>query len=188
MDRKKGEKLVRMSRYIVEEYLKGNIPDITKFVEDWMKEKKGTFVTLKKGGELRGCMGVPLPLYPLYLSLYRSSLMAAFEDPRFPPLTREELDTVTFEVSVLTEPKPSLWKDVTIGRDGIIVEGYGKSGLLLPQVPIEEGMSRDEFLRAGCIKAGLWPECYKDKNVKIYTFQSYVFSELLPRGAVVRVL
>ncbi len=158
-----------------------------------LKEKRGAFTTIKRiDGSLRGCIGYPLPIKPLYKAVIETALLAAFDDPRFPPLVEEELDNVLFEVSVLTLPKivprEDLPEGIEIGKDGLIVEGYGRSGLLLPQVAVEEKWDPETFLDHTCIKAGLSPGCWKDKNVVVKKFSSIVFSETVPKGPVIRLL
>ncbi len=141
------------------------------------KEKRGAFVTLKIGGELRGCIGYPLPYKPLDEAVAEMAVAAASQDYRFDPLTPEELARTTIEISVLTVPRPVASPDeVEVGRHGIIVGKGSRQGLLLPQVPLEYGWGREEFLRHGCLKAGLPPDEWK-KGARIEVFEARVFSE-----------
>ncbi len=141
------------------------------------KAKRGAFVTLKIGGELRGCIGYPLPYKALDETVAEMAVAAAAQDPRFEPLTPEELARTTIEISVLTVPKPVGSPDeVVVGRHGIVVSKGSRRGLLLPQVPGEYGWSREEFLRHGCLKAGLPPDEWK-KGARIEVFEARVFSE-----------
>ncbi len=143
-------------------------------------QKRGAFVTLKRNGELRGCIGYPLPIKPLYQAICDNALSAAFEDPRFPSLTKEELPEIIIEISVLTVPQkidnPS---QIKVGRDGIIISKGFRRGLLLPQVPVEQNWDLDTFLAYGCLKAGLPPEEWQ-KGVQIEIFQAEYFSENEP--------
>lgn len=145
-------------------------------------EKRGCFVTLKKGGDLRGCIGFPEPTLPLAEALGEAA-MAASEDPRFPDVEKDELKKITVEVSVLTLPalfegkKQSLPSSVSIGKDGLIIRKGFYSGLLLPQVATEWGFGPEEFLNQTCSKAGLQPGDWLDPDVKVYKFQAEVFSE-----------
>jgi AmmeMemoRadiSam system protein A len=141
------------------------------------KEKQGAFVTLKAGGELRGCVGYPLPYKPLDETVAEMAVAAASQDYRFESLTPEELARTTIEISVLTVPKPVGSPDeVEVGRHGIVVSKGSRRGLLLPQVPDEYGWSREEYLRHGCLKAGLLPDEWK-KGARIEVFEARVFSE-----------
>jgi AmmeMemoRadiSam system protein A len=145
--------------------------------EAWLKEKRGAFVTLKAGEELRGCVGYPLPYKPLAETVIEMAAAAASQDFRFNPLTPEELAGTRIEISVLSLPEPVKDpKEVEVGRHGIIVAKGGRRGLLLPQVPIEQKWDRETFLRHGCLKAGLGPDEWK-KGAKIEVFTAQVFSE-----------
>ena len=103
-------------------------------------------------------------------------MAAAFRDPRFPPLKKEELKDLKIEISVLTDPKITFPSRVKVGRDGLIVEYMGRSGVLLPQVPVEEGWDRIQFLNSVCMKAGVEPDCWR-KGARLYSFQAEVFKE-----------
>jgi len=158
-------------------------------------EPRGVFVTLKQypGGELRGCIGYPLPILPLGKAIQDVALAAALEDPRFPPVARDELDALVVEVSVLTVPQavPSTSPETTIaairpGRDGLIVDGYGQSGLLLPQVATEQGWDAEQLLEGTCEKAGLPSVAWRDPRVRVRRFEAEVFGEQRPKGPVVR--
>lgn len=160
------------------------------------EERRGAFVTLKRfpSGELRGCVGYPLPTLALGSAVARAAIGAATEDPRFRPVRAEELGRLTVEVSVLTVPELVPGPDpshrvaaVRVGRDGLIVEGFGTSGLLLPQVAPEQGWGPEEFLGGTCEKAGLPPDAWRDPGVRVYRFRAEVFAESSPRGDVVRV-
>ncbi|MBN2160462.1 MAG: AmmeMemoRadiSam system protein B [Spirochaetes bacterium] len=141
-------------------------------------EKRGVFVTLKKRGELRGCIGYLTGIKPLVLAVLDNSYNAAFKDPRFPPVTAGEMKKTAIEISVLTEPVPvSSVDEIRTGRDGLIVERGTYRGLLLPQVAVEQGWDRDTFLGQTCLKAGLPAGAWKERETKIYRFQAIVFGE-----------
>ena len=159
------------------------------------QEPRGVFVTLKRhsSGELRGCIGYPLPYLPLARGIARSAVAAATEDPRFPPVAGKELGRLTVEVSILTVPVPlastspeAMIAEVVVGRDGLIVEGHGASGLLLPQVAPEQGWTTEELLDGTCEKAGLPPGAWRDPRVRIRRFEAEVFAETTPDGPVER--
>jgi AmmeMemoRadiSam system protein A len=140
-------------------------------------EKRGVFVTLHRDGELRGCIGYPLPMKPLWEAVQEMALAAAFEDPRFPALAAGELEALDIEISVLTVPRKVAGPgDVLVGRDGIIVSKGFQRGLLLPQVPLEQGWDLEQYISYGCRKAGLAADEWK-QGVQIETFQAIVFGE-----------
>jgi uncharacterized protein (TIGR00296 family) len=146
-------------------------------------EKRGVFVTLTTRGDLRGCIGFPYPVLPLKEALHDAACSAATADPRFSPVTPGELPGIQVEVTVLTEPEllqasPSeRSSSITVGRHGLIVKGYGRSGLLLPQVPVEWGWNSKEFLDHTCNKAGLPAKAWLESAVQVFTFEGQIFSE-----------
>ncbi|MGC9122813.1 MAG: TIGR00296 family protein [Thermoplasmata archaeon] len=182
---------VKVARMVVEDYL--NNREIRKIdFQPKFENKAGVFTTINSypSGDLRGCIGFPEPIYPLKDALIKSAIYAATEDPRFPPLHLNELDKVTFEVSLLTVPeemKDIKPENIKIGRDGLIIRYGFYSGLLLPQVAVEERLTSEEFLDMTCLKAGLSPGCWKNKNAKLYTFQAEIFREEKPGGKIYRV-
>lgn len=146
-------------------------------------ERRGVFVTLKRQGYLRGCIGFPYPTQPLGDAIVDAAIAAAFEDPRFPPVSWREIADINLEVTVLTEPRPLRCppeqrpNHVQVGKHGLIISGLGTSGLLLPQVPVEQGWTSREFLDQTCIKAGLPPGCWRRDDVIVQTFEGQVFKE-----------
>ena len=140
-------------------------------------EKRGAFVTLTKRGRLRGCIGELEGRKPLYQLIPELALSSALQDPRFPPLSKEELPEVKIEISILSPLYPARPEEVEVGKHGIyIVKGFNR-GVLLPQVATEYNLTREEFLRQGCLKAGLPEDCYKDPKTKLYVFTADVFEE-----------
>ncbi len=140
-------------------------------------EARGVFVTLHRGGELRGCIGYPLPMKPLWEAVQEMAVAAAFEDPRFPAVAPGELEGIDIEISVLTVPQAVAGAErVRVGVDGIIVSKGPYRGLLLPQVPVEQGWDLEQYVSYGCRKAGLPPDEWK-RGVRIETFQAVVFGE-----------
>lgn len=146
-------------------------------------EKRGVFVTLNEGGELRGCIGLPYPVMPLGQAIREAAASAALQDPRFPPVEPGELPKIHVEVTVLSVPAPLSGPSegreacVRVGTHGLIAQGYGRSGLLLPQVATEYCWSAGEFLDHTCVKAGLPPGAWKSQGVEILTFEGQVFHE-----------
>jgi len=194
LELEKGEFLVRLSRVAVEEFLiNGRKIAPPPNTPPDLYEERGVFVTIKRypSNELRGCIGYPEPIMPLVLATIDAAISAATRDPRFPPMRPQELDSVIFEVTVLTPPEPlnvppqELPRAIKVGRDGLIVRCGFASGLLLPQVPVEWGWNEEEFLSQTCIKAGLPPDCWLSPECKFYRFQGQIFTEVYPRGEVV---
>ncbi|MGC8831729.1 MAG: TIGR00296 family protein [Thermoproteota archaeon] len=195
-----GGLLVKLARRAIEKYLgEGVLETPPADLKDVFYEPFGVFVTLNRligpaqlgRKELRGCIGFPEPIKPLVSALIEAAVAAAVEDPRFPPVSLEELGSIVIDVSVLTPPqlidvedKKMLPSKIKIGRDGLIVERGFHKGLLLPQVAVEEKWGPEAFLSYTCIKAGLPPECWLDKKTHVYSFQAIVFEETSPKGDV----
>jgi AmmeMemoRadiSam system protein B/AmmeMemoRadiSam system protein A len=141
-----------------------------------LKELRGAFVTITKKGTLRGCIGHIRGLMPLYKSVEEMAAAAAFDDPRFPPITKNELKDLEIEISVLTPFKQITdVKEIEVGTHGIYMEKGYYSGLLLPQVATEYRWDRDTFLEHTCRKAGLPPDAWKEKDTRIYIFSADIF-------------
>ena len=120
-----------------------------------LSELRGAFTTLHLVQRLRGCVGYPNAIVPLYRTVIETARAAAFDDPRFAPLTLVEAPEVKVSLSVLSPLKPILADEVEVGRHGLVVSLNGYRGLLLPQVPVEHGWNRVTFLEQTCRKAGL---------------------------------
>ncbi|HXY01436.1 MAG TPA: AmmeMemoRadiSam system protein B [Candidatus Limnocylindrales bacterium] len=141
-------------------------------------QERGVFVTLKKKGELRGCIGLITPEKPLYIGVRDAATYAALEDPRFSPVIAAELPDLHYEISVLTPFHRVLdVKEVQVGRDGLLMIQGRNEGVLLPQVPTEQGWDRKTFLEETCLKAGLPPHAWQDEATDIYSFSAIVFGE-----------
>ena len=192
-----GEQLVRLARRAVEEYLNESI--VVNFDNMYQfSQKAGVFVTLKyvsnNEEHLRGCIGFPLPDKKLYQSVIEAAIAAATQDPRFPPIGKEELASVIFEVSVLTSPEkinvqsPKEYQNhIKIGRDGLILRSEYGSGLLLPQVPVELKWDIDEYLANICYKAGAPPDTWLVPESQLYRFEAIVYRESEPNGKIIKV-
>ena len=173
---KEKEKLKEIARTSIEAAVQGKRPSEPTNITKKLKEPFGIFVTINKHGNLRGCIGRIIGDQPLYLSCQQMARAAALEDPRFPPVTQDELNSVEIEISVLTPlQKIEKKEDIVIGRDGLLIRKGMYSGLLLPQVAAEYGWDVDEFLVQTCIKAGLPTDSLKAKDVEIYRFSAEVF-------------
>ena len=142
-----------------------------------IKTPLGSFVTLHIDGKLRGCIGHMLPVRSLIEDIKVLARESAFHDPRFPGLKIKELDSVDIEISVLSPLENSSAADVVVGKHGIIMKNGYNSGVLLPQVPVEQGWDREEFLTHTCYKAGLQGDCWKDPGTQIETFTAVIFGE-----------
>ena len=189
-----GHILVKTARMIVTEYLKNDTKaELEKEFTDNFSFKSGVFVTLNTTLGLRGCIGYPLPDKSLFSALEDAAISAATKDPRFPAVKSKELDSITFEVTILTPPKrvvvskpEEYLSKIKVGRDGLIVKHGFYSGLLLPQVPIEYGWNEKEFLEYTCEKAGLPKNYWKNSETEIQKFEGIVFKEENPNGTVIR--
>lgn len=190
-----GESAVRRARTAIEHALGIRSPLWALSDEPAWAEPGGAFVTLRTypEGGLRGCVGFPLPTHPRGRAIDLAAVAAALEDPRFRAVASDEIDALTVEVSLLTRPElvPGTTADerkrgVVVGRHGLIVSVPGASGLLLPQVAVEEGFDATSFLCATCEKAGLAPDAWKHPATRVERFGASVFAEAAPRGAIVR--
>jgi uncharacterized protein (TIGR00296 family) len=193
-----GKFLIQLARNTVTEYLEnGKIQKPPKDTPKKLYEQCGVFITISsiQNGEkaLRGCIGYPYPTIPLVEAVIDSAINASTQDPRFEPMTAEEMNHVVFEVSVLTPPEPvqvdnpkDYLNKIKVGEDGLIIEHGYRKGLLLPQVPIEWGWCEEEFLCQCCIKAGLPPDSWLTKDTKISKFKAIIFEEQTPKGEIIR--
>jgi hypothetical protein len=169
------KELLQLARQAINQYVEENKIVEYKPQNPNLLTEKGAFVTLKKNGVLRGCIGFIEPIFPLYETIIRAAIYAAVRDPRFRPVSREELKDLGLEISVLTPLKkiddPSV---VRVGKHGLVISQGDKKGLLLPQVPVENNWSRQTFLDQACIKAGLPSDAWK-KGADIFVFEAIVF-------------
>lgn len=169
--------LVAIARRAIERSVSGSSPEAP-VAGDW-PEASGAFVTLKKDGALRGCIGTLECRRPLAQEIARVAVSAASDDPRFEPVRPEELNQIDVEVSVLGPLEsidPLDPEAIVIGRHGLVVEQTGRRGLLLPQVAPEWAWDRETFLAQTCAKAGLPVDCWR-KGAKVYRFAAEVFGD-----------
>lgn len=179
-----GKELIKIARESISSYFSGKEYVVSNELEEQFNERLGVFVTLKVNEELRGCIGFIEGAAPLHESVAAAAKAAAFSDPRFMALTKEEFKRIRLEVSVLTKPelikvgKAEDYLDkIRIGKDGLIIKARGCSGLLLPQVAPEWDWDVKQFLEHTCQKAGIDKDAWKDLDNKIYKFQAQVFEE-----------
>lgn len=163
----------------MEEYLKTGKKKKYKPTLAVLNNKAAAFVTLRKKGSLRGCIGHLTARLPLYETVIDMALAAAFEDYRFSPVTDEELKDIKIEISVLSPVKEiKNPEEIQMGKHGVIVQKGGNSGVFLPQVATETGWSREKFLSELCYqKAGLPSDAWKDKDTILYVFTVVLFEE-----------
>lgn len=157
---------------------KANIPSVDYNLHPNLKIKAGAFVTLKITNELRGCIGYITSDQPLFETICEVAKHAAAQDPRFPPLTPKEFNSIDIEISVLSPMiKISHYNEIKISEHGLLVEeGYNR-GLLLPQVATENNYTVQQFLSSVCMKAGLSPDLWQRKKLNLKVFTALVFNE-----------
>jgi AmmeMemoRadiSam system protein A len=171
--------LLRLARQTLNEYLgAGGLPE-TQTDSPALLERRAAFVTLwsRATGELRGCRGEAYPRVRLIDSVVQMAIAAATDDPRFPPVTAEEVPELRIEINALTPMKAIRPDEVVVGRHGLRIVSGGATGLLLPEVPVRYGWDREEYLRWVCKKAGLAPDAWQGEDVRLYCFESEAWGE-----------
>ena len=172
-----GRELLRLARHALESHF-GVAREAPSTEVRTPNGVGGVFATLKRDGELRGCIGYVVPNIDLHKTTERAVVAAATSDPRFAAVEAEELSRIGISISVLAEAVPvDEVGEIEIGHDGIIIERDGARGLLLPQVASERGWDRERFLAETCTKAGLEPESWKDAETVIWRFAAVHFDE-----------
>lgn len=142
------------------------------------KTHAGAFVTLTEQSRLRGCIGYIISDKPLFETVCEAAVQASQNDPRFLPVQESEMQNLSLEISILSEPFPiNSYEEIEIGKHGLILEEKGRRGLLLPQVPIEHNMNREQYLDAICRKSGFQGGYWKTKQLKLSGFTATVFSD-----------
>jgi hypothetical protein len=178
LSKEEKQKLLKIARASVVETVTGRRQIGISVTEERLKENCGAFVTLKKHGELRGCIGYIIAARPLYETVKDVARSAAINDYRFSPVSGDELDDIELEISVLTPLKICKdVKEIIVGKHGIYIKRGFNSGLLLPQVATEQGWDRETFLKHTCLKAGLPENSWKDASTEIYIYSAEVFDE-----------
>jgi len=170
--------LLALARQRLQEHLDRREPAAVSADSDALLEHRPTFVTWRTStGELRGCIGEVIAQRPLVESVARMAVASGTQDPRFPSITAQELPHLKVEISALTPITPIAPDRVEVGRHGLMISKGHSSGLLLPQVPIEQGWNREEFLRGLCHKAGLPADAWRDSDVQLHSFEAEVWGE-----------
>jgi hypothetical protein len=179
-----GEKaeLLALARKSVEYMIQKNEPYAPRpSASETLDHEYGAFVTLTEGGALRGCVGYASPVKPVYMTVRDTATLAALRDPRFPPVTAQELPRLAYEISVLSPlHRVTDVEQIKVGRDGLLMKNGDSEGLLLPQVPVEQKWDRQTFLGQTCVKAGMDRSCWKNENTDIFSFTAVVFNEHRP--------
>jgi uncharacterized protein len=170
-----GKKLLKLARESILEKFTGEKPEFPGGKQ--FNQARGVFVTLTKNGELKGCIGFPMPVKTIVEAVYEAAKEAAFSDTRFSSIEENEMGKIKIEISVLTTPVDCKPESVKVGRNGLIASYMGYSGLLLPQVAVEHKMSRLEFLEAVCQKAGLPKDTWDKLGFKLQCFEAEIFKE-----------
>ncbi len=179
LDASQKKVLLGIARETIESRIKTKkVPEFN-VTDPALTREQGAFVTIRKDGQLRGCIGNIIGRQPLYLTVRDMAVESATGDPRFAPVRPDELKDINIEISVLSEPEPVTdVSNIEMGVHGVIVKRGYRSGVFLPQVAVETGWGRDEFLSNLCeSKAGLPADAWKDKKTQVYSFTAQVFSE-----------
>jgi AmmeMemoRadiSam system protein A len=168
--------LLSLARRTLEAHLAGRPLPPVDGLPAALREPRGVFVTLKRGGDLRGCIGWVEPHGPLAEGV-REMAVAAAADPRLDPVEAAELPGLRIEISVMSPLRRAAPEEVRPGEHGLVIRGEGRSGLLLPQVAVEHGWDRETFLRQTCRKAGLAEGAWREGGVEVLVFTAEVFGE-----------
>lgn len=176
--------VLKLARQTIENHVNGKKTPIPKKYPEELNEKRGVFVTIYKKStkELRGCIGIPYPEMSLIEALIEAANSVCL-DPRFEPLRPEEMNDISIEVSILTDPEPIKSKpkfisqEIEIGKHGLIIRKDLQGGLFLPKVPVEQNWNIEEYLENLCYKAGLTADAWLDSNSKLFRFEAEVFEE-----------
>ncbi len=178
-----GKILLKIARESVEEHILGIRKPKVRSIDSSVRQNAGVFVTLKIHGNLRGCIGFVEAIYPLYIGVQKAAVYAATDDPRFPPVSKDEVGILEYEVTVLSDTEEiRTGKDVDLnalivrGVHGLEISRGIRRGLLLPQVMEELNLSPLQFLDETCFKAGMTGRCWEEPGTRVYRFMGKVFS------------
>lgn len=169
--------LLRAARRTLEEYLSTRRTPVIETSSASLMEDRGAFVTLHRGSQLRGCIGTFEASGPLLNTVQRMAVAAATTDPRFPPVTPDELPELWIEISALSPLREASADQIEVGVHGVYITSGFRRGVLLPQVATENGWDRETFLDHTCIKAGLSKSDWRDQSTRIEVFTAEVFGE-----------
>lgn len=179
--REKSELLALARRSVEYAVKEGKAFEPTPSSGESLNQEHGAFVTLTESGQVRGCIGYTFAVKRLYMTVRDTATLAALRDPRFPPVSVSELPQLVYEISVLSPlRRVTDIHQIKIGRHGLLMKSGTHQGVLLPQVPTEQGWDRQRFLEETCAKAGMQASCWKDENTDIFLFTAVVFGETRP--------
>ncbi len=177
LDERDRSEILRIARATLREHLTtGYLPPGAPHRPSLL-QPAGAFVTLRVDGQLRGCMGRVDADKPLYLAVEELTVAAATRDPRFDPLRLEEIKQTRISVSILSAVEPAALDDIEIGKHGIVITRGPRRGLLLPQVAVEHGFTREQFLDETCGKAGLPPGAWREAGTLLQRFTADIITE-----------
>jgi AmmeMemoRadiSam system protein A len=179
LSRAEKQQLLDIAKRAVETAVKENkLFEVPKDLSEPLMQDRGAFVTIRKKGDLRGCIGYTGSVKPLALTVREVAILAALRDTRFPPVTASELPQLQYEVSVLSPMRRILdTKQIRVGEYGLLMKNGSYEGILLPQVATEQGWDRKTFLEQTAVKAGLPANAWRDKDTDIFFFTALVFGE-----------
>jgi AmmeMemoRadiSam system protein A len=170
--------LLRLARQALEESVREHsLSDVSEELATPLRDRCGVFVTILRGGRLRGCMGYVEAFRPLFLAVRECTSAAALQDPRFTPVTAKELFEVRVEISVLSPLQDIAPEQIKVGHHGLLISLGVQRGLLLPQIPVQRNWDRERFLEQTCLKAGLPPDAWRE-GARIQAFTAQVFEEV----------
>jgi len=165
--------LARLGREAIQKYFEGSTVEVSERLKRKYADKAGIFVTLHHFNEQRGCIGFIEPMFPIWEGVINAALAAAFNDPRFMPLSAEELEECKIEVAVVEKPTPVKdIKEIEIGKHGLIVQKEHRTGLILPEVFCEYQVNAREALEMVCRNAGLHQDSWQEKDVTVLKFST----------------
>jgi hypothetical protein len=174
---KEQKELLKIARQAIIAHVSGNPPAALASTSPGLSVTSGCFVTIKKEGQLRGCIGNFVSEQPLFQLVQEMAISSATRDPRFYPMKTADLDSFKLDISVLSPLKKiAAVEEIVVGKHGIYIIKNSNRGVLLPQVATEYGWDRETFLKHTCLKAGL-PETAWKKECEIYIFTAQVFGE-----------
>jgi len=179
LDKEQKQLLLKIARETVDSTVTGSAPVGYDIDDPVLNTGCGAFVTIHRLGNLRGCIGNITATTPLWMTVMTMAEEASMRDPRFPPVSPDELEDIDIEISAISPlQKIGDIKEIEVGKHGILIRKGFSQGLLLPQVAAENGFDRISFLEHTCLKAGLARNCYREQGCEIFIFSAVVFGEV----------